>query len=291
MTKYANRLFLSVVFLATILAHQLYALELDPNLNTLCLNRTEMSATPCGEAVQPDVGSFKNLMTAYGLALAPPNLTPANTLGINATSFNLAYGVVGNPFANAPWANATSGKQASPTLMNANLMVRKGLPYSFELEGSLGYMINTELFAVGGGIRWALHEAVKLVPVDFSVRFNVRKVMGSSQIDMTTTGLDFSLGHEFGILKLFSIAPYIAYSPMWIYANSNVLDATPGTFNAPALAQSNARADSFVFAQQTIAVQRFTVGARFLIGVLQLIPEATFSGNQSSYFLNLGLRI
>ena len=47
----------------------------------------------------------------------------------------------------------------------------------------------------------------------------------------------------------------------------------------------------FVFAQQTIAVQRFTVGARFLIGVLQLIPEATFSGNQSSYFLNLGLRI
>ncbi len=285
-----------ILFVLAILS-PLHALELDPNLNTLCLNRMDAMITngmvvpPCGSPVQPDVESFKGIVGSYGLALAAPNVTPTNTLGVNAVSFGLVYGLTGLNAPNANWKNATAGNQKPSSLMNANLVLRKGLPYSFELEGSMGYLINSELFAVGGGLRWSPHEAVKLVPVDVSARFHARKVVGSSQLDLTTMGFDLSLGHEFGILKLFSIAPYVAYSPLWIYGSSNVLDATPGTFEAPTMVAANGQSSAFVFKQQTITVQRFTIGARLLIGLLQLTPEAVISSQQQTYYINFGVRL
>jgi hypothetical protein len=293
--KFSIHAFFSLVFIAIL--SPLHALELDPNLNTLCLNRMDAMITngtvvpPCGSNIQPDVASFKGLVGSYGLALAAPNVTPTNTLGVNAVSFGLVYGMTGLYAPNANWKNATVGNQKPSSLMNANLVVRKGLPYSFELEGSMGYLINSELFAVGGGLRWSPHEAVKLVPVDVSTRFHVRKVVGSSQMDLTTMGFDLSVGHEFGILKLFSIAPYVAYSPLWVYGSSNVLDATPGTFESPTMIATNGQNSAFVFKQQTVTIQRFTIGARFLIGLLQLTPEAVISGEQQTYYINLGVRL
>ena len=173
-----------------------------------------------------------------------------------------------------------------------HLMIRKGLPYSFELEGHFGYMVNSELFTIGGAFKWALHEAIAAFPIDFMVRGSAMRLVGSTQLEMTAVGFDASLGTQFGVLKSFNLAPYVAYSPIQVTANSTTLDATPGTFDAPgsSLAASNA-STSFVYSRRDHVTHRFGGGVRWLIGLIKITPEFIWSPDQYNISVSLGLHL
>ena len=262
-----------------------HALGLDPLLHGLC--------TGCATGgPQTSEAAFDGLTKAYGLALAPPHLSPANTIGINALEIDFAYTLALLNDDTSVWAPAISQASAPKSLSTTHVMIRKGLPYSFELEGHLGYMVNSELFTIGGAFKWSLHEAIRAFPVDFMVRGSALRLVGSTQLEMNVIGLDASLGTQFGVLKLFNLAPYISYSPVQVTANSTTLDATPGLFDAPgsALAMSNA-ATSFVYGRRDHVTHRFGGGMRWLIGLLKITPEFVWAPDQYQINVSLGLHL
>lgn len=289
--KRASRLLATILGALTLMAlgalnpHKAEAFGLDPLLHGLCDDCT-MGAPKTREAV------FDGLTKAYGLALAPPRLSPANTIGINSLEVDFAYTLALLNDDTSVWAPALTNSSAPSTLSATHVMVRKGLPYSFELEGHLGYMINTELFTIGGAFKWSMHEAISAFPIDVMVRGSALKLVGSTQLEMSIVGLDASLGTQFGVLKLFNLAPYISYSPLLVTANSTTLDATPGLFDAPgsALATSES-ATSFVYGRREHVTHRFGAGVRWLIGLLKITPEFVWAPEQYQVNVSLGLHL
>ena len=74
------------------------------------------------------------------------------------------------------------------------------------------------------------------VPLDLAVRGTYNTLIGSTEIDLKTIGLDVIVSRVLD-WRVMNVAPN-AYSPIWCTL-SNVIDSTPGTRD---------NADGFVFA-------------------------------------------
>jgi len=264
------------------------ALGLDPSLHGLCAN--------CTTALTPNEAAFDGLVQAYGLALAPPVLAPASTLGINAFEMDMSYGLTNFSGDTSVWGEALTNRSRVSNVSTSHFTIRKGLPYSFELEGQLGYLLNSELWTIGGAAKWSYHEGMSAFPVDFNARFAANRLVGSTQLDLSTTSVDLALGTRFGVKGVMNIAPYVAYSLLTIYGGSNTLDATPGVYDAPEVlvregSAESFSASSFVFGQRTHTVNRLSAGVRFLIGLIKLTPEFAWTPQQYNVNVSLGLQL
>ena len=165
--------------------------------------------------------------------------------------------------------------------MVSRIGVRKGLPGGFEIGMNTAYLIESELWTFGGSLKWALHEGMKIVPIDFAVRGTFSQMVGSTQLQLQMFGLDTILSKSFGVGGVVNIAPYMAYSPVWIISSSEVLDSTPGDYT------DSPRGD-FVFNEETQVAHRFTIGSRFVMGLFNLTPEVAMTAGQQTYALKLG---
>jgi hypothetical protein len=218
-----------------------------------------LSLAPGSYSCRPDNVAFKNLMSELGFALAPSVMHPARTVGFAGfvlsleaayTSIN-ADGVTNSGASHIPyWHYGTQGSTDAAgnysTMDNSpdsilgmyTLMVRKGLPFGFELDGALGYVQNTSLWTLGADVRWALLEGFRTGALgyfpDFAVGSGVRTVTGTSKLYLTTVGIDAEISKPITLADEAQITPYLGYQHLMIYGNSAVLDATP---NVDALSQ------------------------------------------------------
>jgi hypothetical protein len=273
--------------------HEGHALRNDPALHGLCGADCQTSGLP---VLGPsELQAFEGLTRVYGLALAPLILSPANTIGINATEAEFSFSSVMLTDDANSWVNGINATVAPTSLSATRFVLRKGLPYSFEIDGQLGYLINSELWSMGGGVKWALHEAMSSFPVDFSIRGGVNRILGSSQIDLTSVSFGASLGTQFGVMRLYNLAPYVSYNPVMIFAGSTTLDATPGLYdpvgNSANNTAGNTGSTAFVFPRREEVVHRVGVGVRFLFGVLRITPEYAWTPHQQNINVSLGLQL
>lgn len=265
------------------------ALDLDPNLHGLCTDCDSLWPVPNQTA-------FNGLARAYGLALAPIELSPANTIGINAveTEFSFAFSNLSDDASS--WASAINSQTPPSQLTSTRFTLRKGLPYSFELQGQLGYLLNSELWTMGAGVKWALNEAVRSFPIDFSIRGQANRMIGSTQLDLSMVSYGVALGTRFGVLGMVNISPFVTYQPVMIFAGSNTLDATPGIYDAPGSAASgagnmNAGSTAFVFSRTEETIHRASAGLRFMFGVLKITSEFMWTPHQTNINVSLGFNI
>jgi hypothetical protein len=209
---------------------------------------------------RPDNLAFKNLVSELGFALAPSTMHPARTIGFGGfvLSFEAAYthinandtthsapangstpaytgiqywhlGTQGSTDANGNYS--TQNNSPDSLLGVYSLMVRKGLPFGFELAGALGYMQNSSLWTLGADLRWALLEGFRTgilgyLP-DVAVGTGVRTMTGSSKMYLTTIGIDVELSKPFTLSDTGIVTPYVGFQHLIIYGNSAVLDSTP----------------------------------------------------------------
>ena len=178
-------------------------------------------------ACRPDNVAFKNLVSELGFALAPSTMHGARTVGFGGfvLSLEAAYTHINsNDSTHANPATGYQGGSSTGTLgtqgstdANGNystqnnspdsligvytLMVRKGLPFGFELDGALGYVQNTSLWTIGADVRWAILEGFRTGPMgyipDIAIGGGVRTVTGSSKMYLTTVGIDAELSKPF----------------------------------------------------------------------------------------------
>jgi hypothetical protein len=284
--SYFRRILIGIGFFAllSLTLTSAHALKLDPMLHGLC--------DPCSQGwPQPKTATFESLSRTYGIALAPTILAPANTIGINAFEVDFSYSMTmltDNP---DQWKDAIVGQRAPDQLMTTHFGVRKGLPFSFELDGQLGYMIDSELWTMGGGLKWSYHEAVAAFPIDFTIHGGGNRLVGSDQLDLSTFQLDLAIGTQFGVGNLFNMAPYVSYSPLWVFWGSSTLDATPGLYDVNSTNGGIGTSTAFVFGRGDTLVNRVGAGIRFLFGVLKVNPEFVWSSHQYSVNLGLGLHL
>jgi hypothetical protein len=204
-------------------------------------------ALACGDLkgthFQPDNARWAKLVSQYGMAMAPNPMHSARTTGYGGFDFSL-FGTMTTVDNGSDWMHkgtegAISGgnfptHNASPdgVLQLYGITGRKGLPYGFELQGSVAYMANTEMVVLGGGIRWAILEGFRTGILgyfpDVSVGGYVNTMTGSPKVKITVPSLDIQFSKPFTISNSVVFQPYVGWQLIWIDADSGVVDGTPG---------------------------------------------------------------
>lgn len=232
----------------------------------------------CGTA-SPDQESFNQLMSDLGEVFAPRFANPAETLGEAgfAVAAMMSFSFI--PEEQAYWQSALEGPDSSPTFFTGHVQVRKGLPFSFEVAGNMSYLGNSEMFAVGGDLKWALHEGFFYMP-DVAVRGSVNTVLGAEALSLINAGWDVSISKDFGIAGMFSLAPFAGYQNLTIISSSRLINSFPQDPRPPQTSTSGeVFAPEFVFAQNNQNVNRFFLGTRLNVWILSFVLEGVIGNN------------
>ncbi len=206
-------------------------------------------ASPNDYPCKPNNVGWANLMSELGMAIAPTAFHPARTTGFggfvlsfqasfthinaDATAGGVQYWHAGTRGPVDPNTNQFSVRNDHPDsfIQIYSLDARKGLPYGFEIAGSLGYVGNTSLWVGGADVRWAPLEGFRAswlayVP-DVAVGAGVRTLVGASSFYLTTLGIDGEISKPFTLADSAVITPYLGAQRVIIFADSAAVDLTP----------------------------------------------------------------
>ena len=178
------------------------------------------------------VNDFKTLTMAYASILTPMHFQPARTLGEEgfeiAVESKMSFSTKDDSSWKATNKNANAaptadGKYAAPDLFaTAELHMRKGLPFSLEVEGIFNWLADSEIFYVGAGLRWAITEGFWFMP-DISVRAHAGTIVGASELSLINVNMDIAISYTWGLGGIASITPYAGYSLLTSWASSRPL--------------------------------------------------------------------
>lgn len=175
--------------------------------------------------------AYRSLMSQLGMALAPQYHSPAETVGFSGFALAAKYGFTSIDRNADYWENGLNRKP-DPMLHTLTLEARKGLWFpipSFELGAGFTYLTDSRLFVLNASAKFALHEGFLHWPTPaLAARFTGQRVVGTDQVDITILGFDVSISKSFGVGGVINMTPYVGYSVLWIIADSQVIDTTPG---------------------------------------------------------------
>lgn len=215
------------------------AQDMNISLSRLREPRLDASGAPVPDQFVGDDASWRRVMSQFGGALIPPVLTPAGTYGIKGIYLGLESWITGISSNANYWFDAVEGDRAGRTrsrfvndaLVWGRAQVRKGLPFGFELGGSLGYLANTSYWALGLELRWALfsgfREDIGWIP-DVAFRAAVNTMIGDPEFSMTVPSVELIVAQPIVIADTVELTPYVAGQWALIFADSEPVDLTPG---------------------------------------------------------------
>jgi hypothetical protein len=263
-------------------------------------------ATP-GRDFRADQSAFRALSSEYGLAIAPPPIVPAETVGYAGFYFAFEASLTtinsSNDQTNV-WQRGTEDQSPDAVLFVPSIHVRKGLPFSFELGTSVSYVAATEQVLIGADVRWALlegyREGWKGYFPDIAVRGAVNRLMGEDEMDMTVIGLDVLLSYPFAVSGMMTITPFLGYQWVHIIADNSLVvseaddltctgtwseyqnNCVGGVGGPPGLRYLD-------FDREHIDRHRGVVGVRFLYEVFNVIVQGAFTEGQQQFGVAIGL--
>jgi hypothetical protein len=213
-------------------------------------------------------GLFRQLVTELGVAIAPHFTSPAETTGFLGFEVGFATSITNIHQDADYWRFARRTDESADTVLAmTTLHIRKGLPLFFEIGGNASWIANSEMWALGLEVKWALNEGFYYIP-DVALRGSVNVLVGARDLTLVTSGFDLSLSKAFAVGGAATLTPYAGYNFLVISASSHVLDPTP----MEALDIEN----NFVFSNETLWTHRVFVGLRLktyfvtLVGAVEL---------------------
>ncbi len=248
------------------------ALPNDINLHFLFNGRDLQNPANNRKLRENRQSAFSFLATEFGFALAEPILSPAETLGISGFDFGIEMSLADIPETSPHWRNAVEDYRPDNQLFLTRLRFRKGLFFSLELEGTLGFIYNSSSVLGGVGLKWALQDGYFYIP-DLAVRASINRLFASRDLDIFNVTVDVWISNQFPIVGSMTITPYVGYSMLYTYANSRVLDPTPLNFNDNEDGASGSR--NFVFSAEHIFGSRISFGMRIVWFFLSFTLEGS----------------
>ncbi len=234
------------------------------DLNLSRLGSLDGNGNPTGEDTK-----FRTLSSELGTIMAPTIADSADSLGLSA--FAVSADLTINTLTPDNWRDATQSTDPRGTAPTLQIMGRKGLWPGLEIGAGAKHMFDSRMWAMGGYAKIAFHEGFHHLPIpSIAARGSFSRLVGARDMNLSTAAFDVSLSHVFGVGKTFNITPYAGYQALFIFANSGVLDVTPGTDEFLMPAQSS----EFVFRDSGAIVRhRPFLGARFIFSVMRLALE------------------
>ena len=220
---------------------------------------------------------FETLAGDLGEALGPKRVGPAASLG--ALGFDLSLEVSNTLVKSdsSTWRNAAP--DINGTLTSLQLQVRKGLPFSFELGGTVTYMPTGDMWGIGLGLKYALIEGYRYIP-DMAVRVSVFTALGNRDLNMLMVGSDLVISKSFGLGGAVVFVPYVGYSLLYVRATTNVVGyfddgATTPSFN--------------VLPISDIVRHRASLGVEVKVTLVSIGIEALLSGGIQTITTRVGV--
>jgi hypothetical protein len=259
--------------LATLLSGA--AAHADKNdLRIAQLGNPDPTGANASATARADFQAFARAMSA---SLTSVNLMPPETLGHAAFNVNAELSVVSLPSSiRIPTESPQPG-----TMLVPSFHVRKGLPFSVELGGRVGWVEKSRMVAATGELKWAVNEGFTYLP-DIGVRGHVTKLLGAQDLSLTSTGLDAGIGKQFPLGGMVTLTPYGGLDFTFVSAKSATLDFQPDrpysttVENGSVAALQNTGSYGRLRFHENMT-QRIYGGARFIGGVLQLGAELSFT--------------
>ncbi len=225
---------------------------------------------------------FQAFARAMSAVVTSANLTPPETLGHAGFNVNAELSVVSLPSSiRIPMEQTQPGSVLVPSLH-----IRKGLPFSVEFGGRVGWVERSRMLATTGEVKWAVNEGFTYLP-DIGVRGHITRLMGVKDLSLTAAGLDAGVGKQFPLGGMVTLTPYGGLDFTFVGAESELIDFNPGRpYNESLQDRSrSALQDTAVYKQVEFSsnmTQRIYGGVRFIGGVLQLGAELSFTRLGSS---------
>ena len=197
-------------------------------------------------ACAPDHAAFKRLMSQYAFAFAPTAMHSARTTGYGGFHLSLeadytsissdkSYWKMGTQGAVDPSNGSSSTQNSSPQslLQLYSLKFRKSFGFGLEITGIVGFMPKTSIISGGSDVRLSLLEGFRtgvggILP-DVAVGGGVRTITGTPQFQLTVASLDAQISKPLPLQDSMVLTPYVGYQYVWIFADSGLIDLTPGT--------------------------------------------------------------
>lgn len=220
---------------------------------------------------------FRVFARELGAALSSVNLMPAETLGHSGFSVTAELSLVDLKTRDFQLPTERAG---GGLLLIPSVHLRKGLPFSFEVGGRLGWVEKSRMAAATLETKWALNEGFAYLP-DLSVRGFGTRLLNTRDFDLTTAGLDLGIGKQLAIGGMVTLTPYGGWNLVWVSGNSNNTDFRPSRTHEEATRTATAQLqDTNIFdplGLSTNSHNRFYGGLRFIGGALQLGAEISYS--------------
>jgi hypothetical protein len=228
-----------LALLAIAFATPAYADKYDLRLSRLFAK--EVSGTKIAWKMKGD-DYFEKLMGDMGSALAPRFLGPGATTGALGFRLGFNYSITNIPENADRWVQVMSptGDIGDPAVSNPEgadsylqtiqFHVRKGLPFSAEVGGTITKLLQSNLWGVGLEVKWAALEGFRFAP-EIAFRGAISTFQGSKDYALLVASGDAIISKMIGIAGLFKLGPYFGYNFLYTHGSSNVI-ALPKAGNA-----------------------------------------------------------
>jgi len=227
---------------------------------------------------------FESFVEDFGQVMAPNFAAPSSTLGQAGFSVNLVPSVRFIDDGAEHWQQGVEDRDPPGAMFVPALEVRKGLPFSFEVAGTMSHIGGSDMFTVGSQVKWAIHEGFRVFP-DVAVRGMVNTMVGGEQLEMITAGWDVSVGYGFPIAGIVEVSPYAGFQRLNIWGWSRLLNVRPQDPRAP----TEDFNPEFVFDTKNIAVNRVFFGSRLDVVSVDLLLEGALGENVQQFTASVGM--
>ncbi|MCP3101075.1 hypothetical protein LZ198_19555 [Myxococcus sp. K15C18031901] len=222
--------------------------------------------------------NFQAFARVMGAAIGSVNLMPPETTGHSAWAVNAELSVVSLPDS---VAIPTEKPQQPSTVLIPSIHVRKGLPFSLELGGRVGWVEKSSQVVATGEVKWAVNEGFTWLP-DVGVRGHVTKLFGARDLSLTVMGLDIGVGKQFPLGGMVTLTPYGGLDLSFVGATTSTLEFDPergyeGTTDDDSRAALQTAGQYAKVSFGDNMNQRIYGGVRFIGGVLQLGAELSLT--------------
>ena len=206
---------------------------------------------------------FRDLTEQIGLAISYMPLAPAAPLGLLGFDAGVEITAINIRQSLPVWATVTPNGKVPDFIYLPKLHVQKGLPLGLDVGVVYTKMPDSNVSMIGGELKWAFLQGGIVMPAA-AVRASYTKLLGVSDVDLNTYGLDLSASKGIAFLT-----PYAGVGMVWITSRAHSGAAT-------------------LTAEQINRVKGYAGLRMSILHFISLVAEADFSAIQA-YTLRLNI--
>jgi hypothetical protein len=126
-------------------------------------------------------------------------------------------------------SDASTGRPAvfsntGGVLTVGQLQVRKGLPYSFQVGGTVTQVFGSSMWDTGLQLAWTPLEGIRNAP-DLGLHLQGGILLGAGDLILVHAGAALILSKALSVAGLFTLAPFGGYQFMYVSASTHLTDA------------------------------------------------------------------